>query len=146
SGKLEYKENLGHTVSMSDPNIYNNNLYVGGSGPEPFTFSAYDLNEDKIKWQTEFPEVFAGLDDVPAAIEDDIVITTAIEGDTDDPNHMIYALDSENGEIIWDDSLGIGELVENNKSGAPMNYKDDVFVGSPFTKTFYSHDLHSGNI
>src|SRR5699024_6671352 len=95
-GKAEYKEKLRHTVSISDPNIYNNNIYVGGSGPEPYTFSAYDLNEDKIKWQTEFPEVFAGLDDVPAAIEDDIVITTAIEGDTDGPNHMIYALDSEN--------------------------------------------------
>src|SRR5699024_8272284 len=80
SGKLEYKENLGHTVSMSDPNIYNNNLYVGGSGPEPFTFSAYDLYEDKIKWQTEFPEVLSGLDDVTDVIEVKIFIIIDLDG------------------------------------------------------------------
>lgn len=145
SGNLEHKEELGHTVSMSAPNIHEDALYVGGSGPEPFTFSAFDLKRNELKWQTEFPDVFAGLDDVPPAVKDDIVVTTAIEGDSDNPNHMIYSMDIETGDILWEDSLGVGEFVENNKSGAPMIYKDKVYVGSPITKTFYAYDLKSGD-
>ncbi|MDY0394129.1 PQQ-binding-like beta-propeller repeat protein [Virgibacillus halophilus] len=81
SGKLLHKENIGHTVSMSAPNIKDETLYVGGSSPNPFTFSAYDLQNDELKWQTEFPSVFAGLDDVPPAISGNLVVTTAVEGD-----------------------------------------------------------------
>lgn len=144
TGDLKHKEELGHTVSMSAPNISGDSLYVGGSGPKPYTFSAYDLQEDEIEWQREFPDVFAGLDDVPSAVSDDIVVTTALEGDSDNPEHFMYALDTETGELIWKESLGTGDFVENNKSGAPIIYDGKVYVGSPITETFYAYDLKTG--
>ncbi|MFC3018325.1 outer membrane protein assembly factor BamB family protein [Virgibacillus litoralis] len=144
SGDLLEKIEIGSTVSMSSPNITNDTLYVGGSGPLPFTFSAYDLTNEEFKWQTEFPEVFAGLDDVPPAVSDNIVVTTALTGNSDNPEHWLYALDAETGDIIWQKTLGTGEFVKNNKSGAPIIYEGKIFVGSPITKTFYAYDLKSG--
>ncbi|MDN6627033.1 MAG: PQQ-binding-like beta-propeller repeat protein, partial [Pisciglobus halotolerans] len=47
-------------------------------------------------------------------------------------------------KLLWKKSLGTGRLVKNNKSGAPMIYKDKVYLGSPMTKTFYAFDLKTG--
>lgn len=144
TGELKHKEEIGHTVSMSAPNITEDTLYVGGSAPMPYTFSAYNLEQDEIKWQTEFPEVHSGLDDVPPAVTDNFVVTTALEGDRDNPEHIMYTMDTESGDVLWTESLGNGEFVNDNKSGAPMIYKDTIYVGSPITKTFYAYDLKTG--
>jgi len=146
TGELYNKENIGSTVSMSAPNITDDTLFVGGSGPEPYTFSAYDLTNDEFKWQTEFAEVYAGLDDAPPAVFDNIVVTTALEEVEDEgqAEHFMYAMDTETGDLIWKESLGEGEKVSNNKSGAPMIYEGNIYVGSPITKTFYAYDLKSG--
>lgn len=58
---------------MSAPNIHKDTLYVGGNGPKPFNFSSFDLEQNKITWQTNFPDVFAGLNDIPPTLKDDIV-------------------------------------------------------------------------
>lgn len=144
TGDLEHKEEIGHTVSMSAPNITDDTLFVGGSAPEPYTFSGYNLEQDEMAWQTGFPEVHAGLDDVPPAVSDEIVVTTALEGEKDYPEHMMYAMDAESGDIVWKESLGEGDPVDDNKSGAPMIYNETIYVGSPITKTFYAYDLITG--
>lgn len=144
SGDLKHKEPLEGIASMSSPNITEDTLFVGGSTPFPYTFTAYDLAEDDIAWQKDFPDVIAGLDDVPPAVADDIVVTTAVEGETTDPEHFMYAMDINSGELLWKESLGKGEFVENNKSGAPMIYEGNIYVGSPITKTFYAYDLQTG--
>lgn len=144
NGELLHKAKIGSTVSMSSPNITEDTLYVGGSGPLPYTFSAYNLTSDEFKWQTEFDKVVAGLDDVPPAVFKNSVVTTAVEGSYENPEHFIYTLDTETGEIVWKESMGTGDMVKNNKSGAPIIYDGKVFVGSPITKTFYSYDLNSG--
>ncbi|MEL3970857.1 PQQ-binding-like beta-propeller repeat protein [Rossellomorea oryzaecorticis] len=59
-------------------------------------------------------------------------------------DHKIYAMNTKNGNIVWEKSLGVGEMVPNNKSGAPVIYKDSVYVGSPITKKFYSLDAKTG--
>ncbi|WP_066192521.1 outer membrane protein assembly factor BamB family protein [Gracilibacillus timonensis] len=144
SGELLHKAEIGSTVSMSAPNITDDQLFVGGSSPSPYTFSAYYLTSDEFAWQTEFPEVIAGLDDVPPAVADDLVITTAIEGTQEEPEHKMYAMDTETGELAWEASFGVGQFVKNNKSGAPIIYEDMIYVGSPITKTFYAFDLDTG--
>ncbi|MEC2158535.1 outer membrane protein assembly factor BamB family protein [Virgibacillus halodenitrificans] len=146
SGELLHKAEIGSTASMSSPNITEGMLFVGGSGPKPYTFSAYDLTSDEFKWQTEFPDVFAGLDDVPPAVSKNLVVTTALVGNSDNPEHKMYAMNVDTGDIVWEASLGVGEFVKNNKSGAPMIYEGKVFVGSPITKTFYAYDLESGKM
>lgn len=146
TGELFHKANIGSTVSMSAPNITGDTLYVGGGAPTPYTFSAFDLESDEFKWQAEFPEAYAGLDDVPPAVSDGIVVTTALEKaeDGENPEHFMYAMNTDTGEVIWKESLGSGEMVPNNKSGAPMIYEGNIYVGSPITKAFYAYNLKSG--
>lgn len=144
SGELLHKADIGSVVSMSAPNITDDTLYVGGSGPMPYEFSAYNLTDDEFIWQKEFPDVVAGLDDVPPAVSDNIVVTTAVEGSYDDPEHFMYAMDTATGEMLWKESFGIGDMVKNNKSGAPIIYEGNIYVGSPITKTFYAYDLETG--
>ncbi|TLS35156.1 PQQ-binding-like beta-propeller repeat protein [Pseudalkalibacillus caeni] len=60
--------------------------------------------------------------------------------------HYLYALDAKNGEVLWKKNLGNGAWVKNNKSGAPMVYKNNVYLGSPITKKYYSVDVKSGEI
>lgn len=152
TGQENWRLELGHVISMSSPNIKNGILYVGGGAPRPYTFFAVDLESRKILWETEFEDVYAGLDDVPPVIyNDQYVITTGIEENDGlhdnwaaEPNHMMYAMDIKTGEVVWEESLGKGEWVKNNKSGAPIIYKDQLFVGSPITKKFYSYDPKTG--
>lgn len=144
SGELLHKAEIGSVVSMSAPNITDDTLYVGGSGPMPYEFSAYNLTDDEFIWQTEFPDVVAGLDDVPPAVSDNIVVTTAVEGSYEDPEHFMYAMDTATGEMLWKESFGTGDMVKNNKSGAPIIYEGNIYVGSPITKTFYAYDLKTG--
>lgn len=59
-------------------------------------------------------------------------------------DHTIFAMDSDSGDVKWEQSLGIGKMVSNNKSGAPMLYNQEVFVGSPITKSFYAFDAKTG--
>ncbi|MXQ49699.1 PQQ-binding-like beta-propeller repeat protein [Salinicoccus hispanicus] len=144
-GSLVHQHELGSTISMSSPNIYEDTLYVGGSGPLPYTFYAYDLENDEMKWQTEFPEVVMGLDDVPPAISNGIIVTSALVlNEEEQTEHEIYAMDAKTGELLWKDNWGSGQPVINNKSGAPMIYEDTVFIASPKTKTYYAYDLQSG--
>lgn len=103
------------------------------------------MQEDEKDWQTKFPDVFAGLDDVPPAVSDGMVVTTALKGNPNDPERMMYAMDMGTGDILWKESLGTGEFVENNKSGAPMIYEGNIYVGSPIDETFYAYDLKTGD-
>lgn len=178
TGEPVHQENIGHVVSMSSPVISDDQLYVGGGAPQPYTFTAYDLADDSIAWQTEFDTVYAGLDDVPPVTADGLVVTSAVsdtmevpyyeayreEGiwnaylgklqavfsgnfttvDTGGPHHVLYGMHTDTGDIVWEASMGKGDMVQNNKSGAPMIYEDRVFIGSPFTESFYAFDLQSG--
>lgn len=144
-GKLAHKHELGSTVSTSSPNIHEDTLYVGGGPPDPHTFHAYDLKNDEIKWETKLPEVEMGLDDVPPAIDEGIVVTTGlIDNENGEPEHEIYAMDITTGDILWQDNWGTGAEIEDNKSGAPMIHDGKVFVASPKTETYYAYDLKSG--
>lgn len=178
TGNPVHKEDIGHVVSMSSPVISKEQLFVGGGAPQPYTFTAYDLADDSISWQTEFDKVYSGLDDVPPVTADGLVVTSAVSNsrevpyyevyreqglwqaylkkiqavvsgnlatvDAGGPHHVLYAMDTDTGDIAWEASIGPGEPVQNNKSGAPMIYEDRIFVGSPFTKSFYAFDLKSG--
>ncbi|QHE53712.1 PQQ-binding-like beta-propeller repeat protein [Pontibacillus sp. HMF3514] len=79
TGTEKWKLDIGHVASMSSPNIKDGILYVGGGSPRPYTFTAVDLSKQEIVWQTELKDVYAGLDDVPPAIYENLVITTALE-------------------------------------------------------------------
>ena len=106
-GEFLDKVDIGSTISMSSPNLSDDTLFdLSENGPLPYTFTAYDLLTDELKWQTPFEDVVSGLDDVPPAVFDNKVVTTALEeaeseGDPKLYDHMIYAMDTETGEVLW---------------------------------------------
>lgn len=141
---------IGHLVSMSSPAVADGTLYFGTGRPFPYTFLAYDTTAAEFAWSTEFPAFTAGLDDVPPAVADGIAVTTANRRlpDTADgehrAEHVVIAMDTDTGDVIWQEDIGIGERPTNNRSGAPMIYDGAVFFGSPTTKRAYAYDLDTG--
>lgn len=148
TGKLIKKAAINSRISMSSPANDGGKLYMGGVDKKrDYFFSAYDMKKDTFEWQKFLPAVTEGLDDVPPAVDQDIVVTTAVERERKAGKmgeHFIYAFRTDSGKLLWKKSLGTGRLVKNNKSGAPMIYKDKVYLGSPMTKTFYAFDLKTG--
>ncbi|GAA1345854.1 PQQ-binding-like beta-propeller repeat protein [Arthrobacter roseus] len=152
TGKEQSRTDIGSAVSMSSPALKDGILYFGAGHPPPgFSITAYDTGSNKILWQSDFPETLYGMDDVPPAVHDSVLVTTAIEAVPEDQNreegeftHTIYGVNTSDGSVLWKDTLGKGKPKPNNKSGAPMIYNSNVFVGSPTTKTFYSYDLMTG--
>lgn len=150
TGEVFDRTDTGHIVSMSAPAAEGSMLYFGGGRPNPYSFTAYDTEVKEIAWQTEYPETVSGLDDVPPAVTDGIIVTTTNldapdteEGESQE-THVIYAMDDEDGEILRQDELGEGLNPTNNRSGAPTIHDGTVYVGSPTTGWSYAYDLHSG--
>lgn len=141
---------LGHVVSMSSPAEESGVLYFGSGTPNPYTFFAYDTAAGDFAWTRHFGEFNRGLDDVPPAVAEGVVVTTANTALPPDifgnpmEEHTIVAMDAATGEILWRDRLGAGPAPVNNRSGAPMIHGGKVFVGSPTTGTTYAYDLHTG--
>ncbi|WP_252311944.1 hypothetical protein [Sinobaca sp. H24] len=75
---------------MSSPVISGEQLFVGGGAPQPYTFTAYDLADDSISWQTEFDTVYAGLDDAPPVTADGLVVTSAVSNSREVPYYEVY--------------------------------------------------------
>lgn len=139
----------GRIVSMSSPSERNGVLYFGGGAPAPYTFFAYDTAAGEFAWQKEFPEFNRGLDDVPPAVDDGVVVTTgnlALPPGSSGASekHTIVAMDVTSGEELWRDEIGTGPAPTNNRSGAPTISEGTVFVGSPTTGAAYAYDLHTG--
>lgn len=139
----------GHVVSMSSPSERDGVLYFGGGAPAPYTFFAYDTSADGYAWKREFPEFNRGLDDVPPAVDEGVVVTTGnqalLPGSAGlREEHTIVAMDAATGDVLWRDDIGTGPAPTNNRSGAPTIHDGKVFVGSPTTGAAYAYDLHSG--
>ena len=139
----------GHISSMSSPAEADGVLYFGGGLPSPYTFFAYDTRAEEFAWQREFPEFNRGLDDVPPAVAEGIVVTTAnqtllpgLTGPREE--HTIVGMDVASGEVVWRDSIGVGPAPTNNRSGAPTIADGVVYVGSPTTGAAHAYDLATG--
>lgn len=139
----------GHIASMTSPSERDGVLYFGGGAPAPYTFSAYDSGAGEYAWRQEFPEFTHGLDDVPPAVDEGVVVTTAnravVPGSLGfREEHTILAMDEQSGEVLWRDVIGTGPAPTNNRSGAPTIHDGTAYVGSPTTSAAYAYDLHTG--
>lgn len=150
TGDELHTADLGHVVSMSSPSEHDGVLFFGGGAPAPYTFFAYDTAEDEMAWEAEFPEFNRGLDDVPPAVDEGLVVTTAnralfpgIAGPRE--THTIVAIDEQSGQERWRHDIGTGPAPTNNRSGAPTISDGVVYVGSPTMSAAYAYDLHTGD-
>ena len=141
----------GHVVSMSSPSEHGGVLFFGGGAPRPYTFSAYDTAAGDYAWRRAFPEFTHGLDDVPPAVGEGVVVTTANRALAPGSagareEHSIIAMDERSGAVLWRHVIGAGPAPTNNRSGAPTIHDGIVFVGSPTTGAAYAYDLHTGGL
>lgn len=139
----------GHVASMTSPSERDGVLFFGGGAPAPYTFSAYDTVAGEFAWTRAFPEFNRGLDDVPPAVDEGVVVTTGnfagLAGSAGlREEHTIVAMDAATGAELWRDSIGVGPAPTNNRSGAPTIDAGVAYVGSPTTSAAYAYDLHTG--
>ncbi|WP_227369093.1 PQQ-binding-like beta-propeller repeat protein [Halomonas sp. M20] len=151
SGERLWTLDLPGWVSMSSPTIKDGVLYVGSLN----SVLAVDLERQETLWKYEQKATFT---DVPPAVSKDgvVVITAMMASDwlSEEQKqqysshrgyfHFIYAFDAKSGDLLWTDLLGSGPQQDNNTSGAPAIAGDSVYVGSPYTLSFFSYDLKSG--
>jgi len=133
---------LGSFVSMSSPALDDQGrLFVGGG--DPYRLFRVDPKAERVVWQSDFPDMIGGVDDVPPAVAGNLVFTTGVLG-TDQPqrfDHRLYAIDAATGQRRWEASLGIGGPVKNNRSGAPVVGENRLVVGSPTSGTLQAFTL-----
>jgi outer membrane protein assembly factor BamB len=150
-GKTLWQLDLPGWVSMSSPNIKDGILYVGALN----SVVAVDLKARKKLW--EYHEYATFTDVSPAISDDGIVIVTAMKGASESTPEeqarfsnlrqdldFIYAFNAKTGKLLWKDLMGNGPDQANNTSGAPAIAGNQVFVGSPYTDSFMSYDIHTG--
>ncbi|TDL46995.1 PQQ-binding-like beta-propeller repeat protein [Kocuria rosea] len=136
---------VGAVMSMSAPAAADGMLYTGAFDGGPRVVG-YDMDARETAWTTELPDVQSGLDDVPPAVSEGIVVTTSHRDvvPAEQLEHWAHALSADTGEVLWELRLGDGPFVPNNKSGAPTIADGVVYVGSPTTRTLYALDLRTG--
>lgn len=136
---------LGSFVSMSSPAVDDaGRLYVGGG--DPYRLFCIDTHDNRIAWHADFPDMLGGIDDVPPAVADNVVVTSGVYRTNDARvfDHRLFAYDAASGQRLWQADLGTGGPVKNNRSGAPTIADGEVVVGSPTSKQLAAFDLKSG--
>ncbi|KUG61999.1 hypothetical protein AVL61_02645 [Kocuria rosea subsp. polaris] len=136
---------VGAVMSMSAPAAAEGMLYAGAFDGGPKVIG-YDMDARELTWATAMPDVKSGLDDVPPAVSEGVVVTTSHRDivPAQQLEHWAHGLSADTGEVLWEVHLGDGPFVPNNKSGAPVIADGVVYVGSPTTRKLYALDLETG--
>jgi outer membrane protein assembly factor BamB len=138
-------------VSMSSPAIKGSTLYVGALN----SVVAIALETHTELWVFHAVGSFT---DVPPAISDGgILVITAVV-----PYHAMtaaekkrwphtmqyvefaYGLSAKTGKLLWQSLMGHGPNQLNNTSGAPTVAHGKMYVGSPYTDSFFCFDVKTG--
>ncbi|WP_298585406.1 PQQ-binding-like beta-propeller repeat protein [uncultured Kocuria sp.] len=136
---------VGAVMSMSAPAAADGMLYAGAFAGGPRVVG-YDMDAREMVWTTAMPDVRSGLDDVPPAVSEGVVVTTSHRDivPAERLEHWAHAFSADTGELLWEVHLGDGPFVPNNKSGAPAVADGVMYVGSPTTRMLYALDLRTG--
>lgn len=151
SGKLLWQVKLPGWVSMSSPAVKGDTLYVGAQN----AVVAVDLKTHRILWQ--YHEQGSFTDVPPAVSANDVVVITAEKyhtfmtpeenrrwPDARQYAEFIYGFDGRTGKLKWKTLMGYGPEQPDNTSGAPTIADGRVYVGSPYTDSFFCFDVHTG--
>ncbi|MES1953658.1 PQQ-binding-like beta-propeller repeat protein [Salinisphaera hydrothermalis] len=137
---------LGSFVSMSSPAVDDAGRLFAGGG-DPYRLFCIDTHDNRIAWIADFPDMLGGVDDVPPAVAEGVVVTSGVYTTADKHvfDHRLFAYDAASGKLLWQADLGTGGPVKNNRSGAPTIANGEVVVGSPTSKQLAAFDLKTGH-
>lgn len=151
TGDVRWRLPLPGWVSMSSPSIRDGILYVGAQD----AVVAVDLAKHKTLWTYHDNATFT---DVPPAVSDQgVVVITGMKAravlspreKAEYPNakgdlQFIYGFDARTGKLLWKHLMGNGPPQPNNTSGAPAIADGVVYVGSPYTRSFFAYEVKTG--
>ncbi|MGH7224446.1 MAG: PQQ-binding-like beta-propeller repeat protein, partial [Gemmataceae bacterium] len=153
TGKLDWQLKLPGWVSMSSPAIAGHVLYVGALN----SVVAVDLETHRILWEHQEYATFTDVS--PAVSKSGVVVITgkkardqltaqekqayeAVRGNLD----FIYGFDAKTGKLLWKKLMGGGVDQNDNTAGVPTIADGRVYVGSPYTDTFYCYAVNTGKL
>lgn len=153
SGRLDWRLKLPGWVSMSSPAIAGHVLYVGALN----AVVAVDLETHCKLWEHDEHGTFTDVS--PAVSPGGVVVITAkkardqltaeeaqqyqsVRGNL----QFIYGFDARSGKLLWKTLMGGGLDQSDNTAGTPTIANGRVYVGSPYTDTFYCFDVQTGKL
>lgn len=151
TGKTLWHLKLPGWVSMSSPAVKNGRLYVGAEN----SVVAVDLKTHKQLW--DYKETGSFTDVPPAVSDDGVVVITAAKyhefmtpaekqrwPDARQYAEFIYGFDARSGKLLWKTLMGYGPEQPDNASGAPTIAHGRIYVGSPYTDSFFCFAVDTG--
>lgn len=151
TGKVLWRVKLPGWVSMSSPAVKGDTLYVGALN----SVVAVNLKTHKIQW--EYHESGSFTDVSPAVSDSGIVVITATKAHdamtTAEKKRwprarqyvqFVYGFDAQSGKLLWKTLMGYGPEQLNNTAGTPTIANGRVYVGSPYTDSFFCFAVDTG--
>ncbi|HEX7381043.1 MAG TPA: PQQ-binding-like beta-propeller repeat protein [Nevskiaceae bacterium] len=151
TGRLLWDVALPGWVSMSSPNLRGDTLYVGALN----SVVAVDLKAHRIRWR--YDEIGSFTDISPSLSANGVVVMTARKfhdvmtpaekarwPDARQYVQFIYGFDAGSGKLLWKTLMGYGPEQADNTAGATTIAGDRVYVGSPYTWSFFCFDVNTG--
>ncbi|NMP23595.1 PQQ-binding-like beta-propeller repeat protein [Sulfobacillus harzensis] len=143
TGQLLWQKRLGGFDSMSSLMIVGNQAYFASNVYDtsyPATRSTvWDINlsNHTVRWSRNLP-VASGLSDCTLAINDGRIFIAGVpsisqHGQGSTVSNALYALNANNGRILWSHDLGHGKIrtLEEEEEGIPLAVNGTVYIGSP---------------
>lgn len=151
TGRTRWTLDLPGWVSMSSPAVWHDTLYVGALN----SVVAVNLQTHRVRWAYHEDGTFT---DVSPAVSNHgvVVITAAKYHDFMTPAEkrrwpharqtvqFAYGFDARTGKLLWQTLMGYGPEQSDNTSGAPTIVDGRVYVGSPYTDSFFCIAVATG--
>jgi len=154
-GRYRWRQYLRSTATMSAANNFRGREIVT-AGDYPNSVIAFDGTNGRIIWRTRFSDQAAAFDDCPQASDGRYIYGMYLArpkdsrftfvGYTTPGIERAYALDGNNGKVVWDVPLAHGIVPINNAAAIPLVYRNSMYLGSAIVPQVFALDAHSGNV
>ena len=148
TGKSIWNTFVGGIDNMSSLSVVNGHVYVSLSVPGWL----YCLNAQtgQVSWKATEPGVVnTGMGDVSPAVADHIVVMDAVASPKviagqNTVNTVLFAVNAQDGHVLWSAKMGRGPLPPAFKGGVPMVHHHVIYVGSPVNSVYQAYNLSNG--
>ncbi len=158
TGKLVWSLPLSGFDSMSSPVIAGHMLYVATNvymhayPASSSTVWAVNLQTHRVAWKSNVP-VASGLSDCSPVVSHGILYIAGVprivdlSGGKTWLNNRIFAIDANNGQVLWSHETGGGTLnLDEEEVGVPAVAGGRLYIGNPAADTLQAYNARSGKL
>jgi len=133
TGQVRWRLALPAYVSRSSPRIANDQLYLGGGGPE--SVFDIDLHTHRLRWITRLPQALGGADDTPLAYAGNTLVGEILQGSPTAPpaaphTQSLFALNATTGHLRWIVPIATGAEPRYKQGATPTIAGATVYAGT----------------